>query len=175
MHYLTGGISGSAFAEIVKRYPDIEGNTQFADATTVWIILKPDQYELIVTNNMFDDIVTDLSAALQRGLAVASSGNIHSCKVSLPVHWSAPKCADKKVTNLIGAILSAGLILDYTGYQEAVRRIEQAVIQTITRKQVTRDFGGNLSTMAAGDRICAAMRGKEKETETLSTLGDDGK
>jgi 3-isopropylmalate dehydrogenase len=91
---------------------------------------------------------------------MASSGNIHPGKVSLfePVHGSAPKYAGKNVTNPIGAILSAGLMLDYTGYPEAAKGIESAVIQTIAAKQVTRDLGGSLTTTAAGDAICLAMK-----------------
>lgn len=149
-----------AFAEIARRYPDIEANTQFVDAVTMWMVLKPDQYEVLVTNNMFGDIITDLGAALQGGLGVASSGNIHPGEVSLfePVHGSAPKYAGKNVTNPIGAVLSAGLMLEYIGYTEAAKGIENAVIQTIVTKQVTRDLGGNLSTTAAGDAICEAMK-----------------
>jgi len=149
-----------AFAEIARRYPDIEANTQFVDAVTMWMVLKPDQYEVIVTNNMFGDIITDLGAALQGGLGMASSGNIHPGKVSLfePVHGSAPKYAGKNVTNPIGAIMSAGLMLDYIGYPEAAKGIEKAVIQTIATKQVTRDLGGSLTTTAAGDAICSAMK-----------------
>jgi len=149
-----------AFAEISKRYPDIEANTQFVDAVTMWMVLKPDQYEVVVTNNMFGDIITDLGAALQGGLGMAASGNIHPGRVSLfePVHGSAPKYAGKNVTNPIGAILSAGLLLDYIGYSDAAKGIEKAVIQTISSNDVTRDLGGNLTTTAAGDAICSAMK-----------------
>jgi 3-isopropylmalate dehydrogenase len=149
-----------AFAEISKRYPDIEANTQFVDAVTMWMVLKPDQYEVVVTNNMFGDIITDLGAALQGGLGMAASGNIHPGRVSLfePVHGSAPKYAGKNVTNPIGAILSAGLMLDYIGYSDAAQGIETAVIQTILSKEVTRDLGGNFSTTDAGDAICSAMK-----------------
>ena len=92
-----------AFADIAARYPEIESNTQFVDAVTMWMVLKPDQYDVIVTNNMFGDIITDLGAALQGGLGMASSGNIHPGQVSLfePVHGSAPKYAGKNVTNPI--------------------------------------------------------------------------
>ena len=148
------------FSEIARRYPDIESNTQFVDAVTMWMVLKPDQYEVIVTNNMFGDIITDLGAALQGGLGMASSGNIHPGKVSLfePVHGSAPKYAGKNVTNPIGAILSAGLLLEHIGYPEANKGIEEAVYQTVVDKKVTRDLGGSLSTTDAGDGICSAMR-----------------
>lgn len=149
-----------AFAQIAGRYPDIEANTQFVDAVTMWMVLKPDQYEVIVTNNMFGDIITDLGAALQGGLGMAASGNIHPGQVSLfePVHGSAPKYAGKNVTNPIGAILTAAMMLDTIGYPEAAAGIEKAVIQTISDKQVTRDLGGDLSTTAAGEAICSALK-----------------
>ncbi len=149
-----------AFAQIAGRYPDLEANTQFVDAVTMWMVLKPDQYDVIVTNNMFGDIITDLGAALQGGLGMAASGNIHPGQVSLfePVHGSAPKYAGKNVTNPIGAILTAGMMLDFIGYPEAAAGIEKAVVQTIAAKQVTRDLGGNLSTTDAGEAICSALK-----------------
>src|SRR5262249_54029977 len=103
------------FAEVAARYPEMESNTQFVDAVTMWMVLKPDQYEVIVTNNMFGDIITDLGAALQGGLGMAASGNIHPGQVSLfePVHGSAPKYAGKNVTNPMGAILTTAMMLDY--------------------------------------------------------------
>ncbi len=149
-----------AFAEIATRYPDIEANTQFVDAVTMWMALKPDQYEVIVTNNMFGDIITDLGAALQGGLGMAASGNIHPGQVSLfePVHGSAPKYAGKNVTNPIGAILTAAMMLEFIGYKEAANGIEKAVVQSLADGQMTRDLGGNLSTTDTGDAICARLK-----------------
>ena len=148
-----------AFAEIATRYPDIESNTQFVDAVTMWMVLKPDQYEVIVTNNMFGDIITDLGAALQGGLGMAASGNIHPGKVSLfePVHGSAPKYAGKNVTNPIGAILTAAMMLEYVGHKEAANGIEQAVIKALAAGKMTRDLGGSLSTTETGDAISSLL------------------
>ncbi|MEW6731117.1 MAG: 3-isopropylmalate dehydrogenase [Acidobacteriota bacterium] len=149
-----------AFAEIAGRYPDIEANTQFVDAMTMWMVLKPDQYDVIVTNNMFGDIITDLGAALQGGLGMAASGNIHPGQVSLfePVHGSAPKYAGKNVTNPMGAILTAAMMLDYLGYGEAANGIERAVIEALAAGKMTRDLGGSLSTSETGDTICAYLK-----------------
>jgi 3-isopropylmalate dehydrogenase len=149
-----------AFAEIALRYPEMEASTQFVDAVTMWMALKPDQYEVIVTNNMFGDIITDLGAALQGGLGMAASGNINPGQVSLfePVHGSAPKYAGKNVTNPIGAILTAAMMLDYIGYKEAANGVEEAVIEALANGEMTRDVGGNLSTTAAGDAICARIK-----------------
>jgi 3-isopropylmalate dehydrogenase len=149
-----------AFAEVAARYPGIESNTQFVDAVTMWMVLKPDQYEVIVTNNMFGDIITDLGASLQGGLGMAASGNINPGKVSLfePVHGSAPKYAGKNVTNPMGAILTAAMMLDYVGYAEAGAGIERAVVDSLAAGKMTRDLGGNLSTTETGDAICTAMK-----------------
>ena len=148
-----------AFAEIATRYPEIESNTQFVDAVTMWMVLKPDQYEVIVTNNMFGDIITDLGAALQGGLGMAASGNIHPGKVSLfePVHGSAPKYAGKNVTNPIGAILTAAMMLEYVGHKQAANGIEQAVIKALAAGKMTRDLGGSLSTTETGDAITSLL------------------
>jgi 3-isopropylmalate dehydrogenase len=149
-----------AFAEIAARYPDIEANTQFVDAMTMYMILDPAQYEVIVTNNMFGDIITDLGAALQGGLGMAASGNIHPNQVSLfePVHGSAPKFAGKNIANPIGAILTTAMMLDFVGYAEAANGIERAVVETLSNGEMTSDLGGNLSTTAAGDAICKLMK-----------------
>lgn len=149
-----------AFAEIATRYPNIEANTQFVDAMTMWMVLNPDQYQVIVTNNMFGDIITDLGAALQGGLGMASSGNIHPGKVSLfePVHGSAPKYAGKNWANPIGAILTAAMMLDYVGHSEAALGIEKAIVDALEADKKTQDLGGSLTTTEMGDTLCALMK-----------------
>lgn len=148
------------FTEVAQRYPTIESNTQYVDATTMWMVLKPDQFDVIVTNNMFGDIITDLGAALQGGLGMAASGNIHPGKVSLfePVHGSAPKYAGKNVTNPMGAILTAAMMLEYIGYTEAAQGIEQAVVEALATGKSTRDVGGACSTSEVGDAVCALLK-----------------
>lgn len=148
------------FAEVASRYPGIEASTQYVDATTMWMVLKPDQFDVIVTNNMFGDIITDLGAALQGGLGMAASGNIHPGRVSLfePVHGSAPKYAGKNVTNPMGAILTAAMMLEYIGYSDAARGIERAVIEALATGKSTRDLGGACSTSEVGDAICALLK-----------------
>ncbi|MGH9424371.1 MAG: isocitrate/isopropylmalate family dehydrogenase, partial [Thermoanaerobaculia bacterium] len=104
---------------------------------------------------MFGDIVTDLGAALQGGLGMAASGNIHPGKVSLfePIHGSAPKYAGKDVANPIGAILTAAMMLEYLGHQPESDLIEHAVIAAIEANETTQDLGGNLGTRAAGEAV----------------------
>lgn len=149
-----------AFAEIATRYPDIEANTHFVDAMTMWMVLNPDIYDVIVTNNMFGDIVTDLGAALQGGLGMAGSGNIHPGQVSLfePVHGSAPKYAGKNIANPIGAILTAAMMLEYIGYIDAANGIEESIKSVLANGQMTPDLGGKLSTTEAGDAIAAGLK-----------------
>src|SRR5439155_25088834 len=119
------------------------------------MVRAPEMFEVIVTNNMFGDIVTDLGAALQGGLGVAASGNINPGKVSLfePIHGSAPKYAGKDVADPIGAILSAGMMLDYLGHAAEANAIEDAVAAAVKAEETTRDLGGALGTRAAGDAI----------------------
>jgi 3-isopropylmalate dehydrogenase len=116
-------------------------------------------FEVIVTNNMFGDIVTDLGAALQGGLGMAASGNIHPGRVSLfePIHGSAPKYAGKDVANPIGAILTAAMMLDHLGYADEGALIERAVTEAIQAGQATTDLGGSLGTKAAGEAVLTRL------------------
>ncbi len=156
-----GDLWQRTFKEVAARYPEIEANHQYADAMTMYMVLQPEQYEVIVTNNLFGDIMTDLGAALQGGLGLAASGNIHPGHVSLfePVHGSAPPLAGKGVANPVGSILTAAMMLEYLGYDAASRAVEKAVRKSIEDKQTTRDLGGTLSTAEAG----AAIRQRLKE------------
>jgi 3-isopropylmalate dehydrogenase len=143
------------FEEVAQGYPDIEHFHMFVDALTMQMVRAPEMFDVIVTNNMFGDIVTDLGAALQGGLGVAASGNIHPHRVSLfePIHGSAPKYAGKDVANPIGAILTAAMMLDYIGLGEPAADIERAVTETILAGETTHDLGGSLGTKAAAEAV----------------------
>src|SRR3954462_437696 len=143
------------FEEVSKEYPDIEHFHMFVDALTMQMVRAPEMFEVIVTNNMFGDIVTDLGAALQGGLGVAASGNINPGRVSLfePIHGSAPKYAGKDEANPVGAILTAAMMLEYLGFPDPAAMIERAVIESIDAGETTQDIGGNLGTKAAGAAI----------------------
>lgn len=151
-----------SFKQVAARYPDIEANHLYVDVLTMWMALDPGRFEVIVTNNLFGDIITDLGAALQGGLGMAASGNIHPGRVSLfePVHGSAPQFAGKNVSNPIAAILTAAMMLDYIGLKEASARIERAVEAAVHADETTTDIGGNLSTTAAGKAIRERLRKK---------------
>ena len=143
------------FEDVAKRYPEIEHFHMFVDALTMQMVRAPEMFDVIVTNNMFGDIVTDLGAALQGGLGVAASGNIHPDRVSLfePIHGSAPKYAGKDVANPIGAILTAAMMLEYLGFRDVASEIERAVTEAIHAGETTHDLGGTLGTKAAGEAV----------------------
>ncbi|HKQ51295.1 MAG TPA: 3-isopropylmalate dehydrogenase [Pyrinomonadaceae bacterium] len=150
-----GDLWQRVFREVAKDYEGIEANHQYVDAMAMFMVLDPTQYEIIVTNNLFGDILTDLGAALQGGLGVAASGNIHPGRVSLfePVHGSAPPLAGKNVANPVGSILTAAMMLEYLGFDEASSAVEKAVAEAVTERETTRDLGGSLSTEEAGAAI----------------------
>ena len=147
-----------AFAEIAAEYPRIASRHMFVDALTMQMVKSPDTLDVIVTNNMFGDIITDLGAALQGGLGVAASANLHPGQTSMfePVHGSAPKYAGTGRANPVGAILSATLMLDYLGHSEAAKVIDEAVSRSFREGQTTPDLGGSLTTSQVGDLIARA-------------------
>jgi 3-isopropylmalate dehydrogenase len=149
------------FKEVSGRYPDIESNHLYVDVLTMWMALDPARFDVIVTNNLFGDIITDLGAALQGGLGMAASGNINPGQVSLfePVHGSAPQFAGKNISNPVAAILTAAMMLDYIGIKQPAQSIERAVEDTVRAGQATGDIGGTLSTTEAGDAIRGRLRG----------------
>ena len=150
-----GDLWQRVFKEVAARYAEVEANHQYVDAMTMFMVLDPAQYDVIVSNNLFGDILTDLGAALQGGLGLAASGNIHPGRVSLfePVHGSAPPLAGKSVANPIGSILTAAMMLEYLGYEEASGAVEKAVSSAILAGETTRDLGGTLSTVESGAAI----------------------
>ncbi len=147
------------FAELASEYPEIEASHLFVDALAMQLVRKPQQFEVIVTNNMFGDIVTDLCAALQGGLGVAASANLHPGRTSMfePVHGSAPKYAGQGRANPVGAILSAGLMLETLGHDEAARAVEEAVVASLREGIRTPDIGGRATTSEVGDWLARAV------------------
>ena len=143
------------FKELAPQYPGITATHQYIDAMAMFLVKDPGQYQVIVTNNLFGDIITDIGGALQGGLGMAASGNIHPGKTSLfePVHGSAPPLAGKNVANPIGAILSTALMLETLGAAKESKAIERAVETAIAKGQTTSDIGGSLGTREVGDFI----------------------
>jgi 3-isopropylmalate dehydrogenase len=125
------------------------------DALCMQMIRDPRGFDVIVTNNMFGDIITDLAAGLQGGLGMAASGNLHPGKTSMfePVHGSAPPIAGKNIANPFGAILTAAMMLDHLGMKAHAAKIEAAVLEAVRQKQTTVDIGGSLGTREAGEWV----------------------
>jgi 3-isopropylmalate dehydrogenase len=150
-----GSLWQRCFKEVAARYPGIQTQHLYVDALALLMVRKPADFQVIVTNNMFGDIVTDLAAALQGGLGMAASGNINPNGLSLfePVHGSSPPIAGKNIANPMGSILTAAMMLDHLGLREPARAIENAVSACVAEDHTTVDIGGKLGTREVTDEI----------------------
>jgi 3-isopropylmalate dehydrogenase len=150
-----GGLWQRVFKEISGEYPQIKGEHMYVDALCMQMVRDPRQFDIVVTNNMFGDIITDLAAGLQGGLGMAASGNIHPGKTSMfePVHGSAPPIAGRNLANPFGAILSAAMMLSHLGLTGPASKIEAAVRDAVEQKRTTQDVGGALGTSEVGDWV----------------------
>ncbi len=142
------------FKDVAREYPGIEGEHVYVDALCLYLVQDPSRYQVIVTNNLFGDIVTDLGAALQGGLGMAGSANLHSAdpgRVALfePVHGSAPPLVGKDLANPFAALLTTGTMLEHLGFTGYEARIERAVTTALERGVCTRDVGGEVGTQVA--------------------------
>ena len=148
------------FKELAPLEPGLEATHYYIDALAMYMVLDPGQFQVIVTNNLFGDIITDLGASLQGGLGLAASGNLHPGRTSMfePVHGSAPRFAGKNMANPIGAISSAALMLDTLGLVDESRAVDAAVRAAINAGECTADAGGTLGTREAGDAIVSRLR-----------------
>ncbi len=153
------GLWQRCFEEVAVDYPEIEARHLYVDALTMQMIRKPEQFDVIVTNNMFGDIVTDLGAALEGGLGMAASANLHPGRTSMfePVHGSAPKYAGAGTANPMAAVLTVGLMLDDLGHREAAKGVEAAVVRALGEGVMTRDLGGSARTAEVGDFLARAV------------------
>lgn len=147
------------FKTVAAEYPGITASHMYIDALAMFLVKDPSQFQVIVTNNLFGDIVTDIGGALQGGLGMAASGNIHPGRTSLfePVHGSAPPLAGKNIANPMGAILSAALMLEWLGHTNEATRIERAVEAALAAGETTTDIGGARGTSQVGDWIAAQV------------------
>jgi 3-isopropylmalate dehydrogenase len=157
-----GGLWQRVFKAISREYPQIKAEHMYVDALCMQMVRDPRQFDVIVTNNMFGDIITDLAAGLQGGLGMAASGNIHPGKTSMfePVHGSAPPIAGKNIANPMGAILTSAMMLNHLGFAAAAAKIEGAVLDAIREKKTTQDMGGALGTKEVGEWIAQRVAGR---------------
>jgi 3-isopropylmalate dehydrogenase len=144
------------FEEVGEEYPDIERDCAFVDAACMWFVKNPEWFDVLVTCNMFGDIITDLGAMVQGGLGVAASGNINPDGVSMfePIHGSAPKYTGKNVICPVAAIAAAGMMLEHLGEEQAGKAIEDAVIEALASGKLgDLSAKSGVSTSEAGDLI----------------------
>jgi 3-isopropylmalate dehydrogenase len=154
-----GSLWQRVFKQVGSEYPQLKAEHMYVDALCTQMVRDPRPFDVIVTNNMFGDIISDLGAGLQGGLGMAASGNIHPGRTSMfePVHGSAPPLAGKNAANPIGAILGAAMMLSHLGFIQESARIEEAVAEAVRTKQTTHDVGGALGTKETGDWIASRI------------------
>jgi 3-isopropylmalate dehydrogenase len=150
-----GALWQRVFKQLAAEYPQIETQHMYVDALCMQMVRDPRAFDVIVTNNMFGDIITDLAAGIQGGLGMAASGNLRPGHTSMfePVHGSAPPIAGKNIANPMGAILTSAMMLSHLGMTVETNKIEAAVLEAIRQKKTTADIGGPLATTEAGDWI----------------------
>jgi len=149
-----------AFKEVGKEYPDITTDYAHVDATTMWFVKNPEWFDVIVTDNMFGDIITDLGAMIQGGMGIAAGGNINPQGVSMfePIGGSAPKYTGKNVINPLAAICAAGMMLESLGEVKAAAAIEKAVIKIVNTKLQSLAAGKmGYSTKEIGDLVAGSL------------------
>ncbi|MFW5999613.1 MAG: 3-isopropylmalate dehydrogenase [Halanaerobiaceae bacterium] len=148
------------FSDVQEEYPEIATDHFLIDAITMKMVRNPEIFDVIVTCNMFGDIITDLGAELQGGMGLAVSGNINPDRVSMfePVHGSAPDIAGQNIANPLAAVLAAGMMLEYLGHPELAGEVEDAVQKALAEDSVTPDLGGELSTDETGDKLVELLQ-----------------
>jgi 3-isopropylmalate dehydrogenase len=143
------------FKSVGSEYPGITTEHRFVDALALEMVRDPGRFQVIVTNNLYGDILSDLGAGLVGGLGLAASANLHPGRPGLfePVHGSAPPLAGKGVANPLAAILTGALMLEHLGHADAARAIERAVQSALAGGVRTQDLGGTTSTTAAAAAV----------------------
>jgi 3-isopropylmalate dehydrogenase len=152
-----------AFEDVKKEYPQLATDYHHVDACTMYMVTKPSTYDVIVTTNMFGDIITDIGAAIQGGMGMAASGNLNPTRkyasMFEPVHGSAPDIAGKGYANPIATFLSVGMMLDFLDQKPAAEAIKQACADVVADpKNHTRDLGGTASTGQLTDAVLALLK-----------------
>jgi 3-isopropylmalate dehydrogenase len=141
------------YKEVRQEYPEVDSRHLYIDTLAMEIVRDPSQFDVIVTCNLFGDIVSDLGAQLAGGLGLAPSGNIHPGHTSLfePVHGSAPNIAGKGIANPLGSVLTSGMMLEFLGWRREAEVVRESVKAALFNNYLTSDLGGEKSTGAVGD------------------------
>jgi tartrate dehydrogenase/decarboxylase / D-malate dehydrogenase len=154
------GLWRDVFTETAKSYPEVATDFNFVDAVTMWFVKNPEWFDVVVTPNMFGDIITDLGAMIQGGLGLAPGGNINPKGTSMfePIHGSAPKYKGMGIANPIATIWAGSLLLDHLGEHRAAAAVVSAIEQSIKDGVVTKDLGGSARTSKAGSYIAECLK-----------------
>jgi len=152
----------SVFDAVAREFPDVKASHVYVDAAALYLVQRPHTFDVLVTENMFGDILSDLAAGLVGGMGMAPSGDIgDDCAVFQPSHGTAPDIAGKGIANPIAAILSAALMLEWLGHAETLRGAERirGAVETVLIDPANRtpDLGGNLTTTQMGERIVRSL------------------
>jgi 3-isopropylmalate dehydrogenase len=156
-----GGLWQERWKAIRAGHPEVETRHLYVDAAAMELVRDPTQFEVIVTGNLFGDILSDLTASLIGGMGLAPSANVNpetGRGLFEPVHGSAPTIAGRGIVNPLGAILTAGMMVEHLGDRDAAKRLEQAVVDAIRAGECTRDLGGSLSTSEAGGAVVKRLK-----------------
>jgi 3-isopropylmalate dehydrogenase len=149
------------FHELGEEYPDIERGYAHVDAISMWMVKNPERFDVIVTDNMFGDIITDLGATIQGGLGIAAGGNIHPQGTSMfePIGGSAPKYTGKNVVNPLATIMAGHMMLGHLGESGAADLLEKAVMEVIQKHMKSMEAGMmGVSTTEVGDLVAKYVR-----------------
>ena len=154
------GLWREVFNKTAQDYPQVATEFNFVDAVTMWFVKNPEWFDVVVTPNMFGDIITDLGAMIQGGLGLAPGGNINPAGTSMfePIHGSAPKYKGMNVANPIATIWAGSMLLDHIGEHEAAGAVVAAIEKSIQDGIVTKDLGGTAGTKEAGRYIADCIR-----------------
>ena len=157
----TSGLFLKVAREVAQQYPDIQCNEMIVDNTCMQLVMRPEQFDVIVTTNLFGDIVSDLCAGLVGGLGLAPGANIgEHAAIFEAVHGSAPDIAGKNIANPCALLLAAGQMLDHLGHVDHANRLRQAIRDTLTAKDgVTPDVGGTGTTQSFAKAVAARVTG----------------
>jgi 3-isopropylmalate dehydrogenase len=147
------------FAEVASEYPDVETDHAYIDAACMWMVKNPEWFDVVVTPNLFGDILTDLGAMVQGGMGIAASGNIHPGRLSMfePIHGSAPKYRGQNKANPLATIEAVRMMLEHIGEEKAGKRIGEAVRHVLVSGQMKSLSAGAHGTTEIGDMVLAAL------------------
>jgi 3-isopropylmalate dehydrogenase len=148
------------FDEVGREYPDVERDAAYVDAAAMWMVKNPEWFDVVVTSNVFGDILTDLGAMIQGGMGLAASGNIHPGRVSMfePIHGSAPRHAGKNRANPLAAIMAGQMMLDFLGESRAAQAIEETIARLLRDRVIPSVAAdGTMGTREMGDLVAAEV------------------